>query len=129
MKDSRIPVPKPGSGERYNPVKMVLIAIVILFLSLIIYIPTASVIYQAFKSGIEPFLKNLTRPDFLNAIKITLLSSPFLSIQFLVFVPLGRLPGKIFEDEGMDLCFQPLSFLGGEENDFAELGTIDLAIG
>jgi sulfate/thiosulfate transport system permease protein len=50
-----------------------LITIALLFLACIIYIPAINVFYQAFKSGIAPFLRNLTRPDFLHAIRLTLL--------------------------------------------------------
>ncbi len=50
-----------------------LIAIALLFLACIIYIPTINVFYQAFKSGIAPFLRNLVRPDFLYAIRLTLI--------------------------------------------------------
>jgi sulfate/thiosulfate transport system permease protein len=41
------------------------------YISLIIYIPAINVFYQAFHKGIDPFLANLTRPDFLNAAKVT----------------------------------------------------------
>ncbi len=41
------------------------------YISLIIYIPAINVFYQAFHKGIEPFIANLTRPDFLNAAKVT----------------------------------------------------------
>jgi sulfate/thiosulfate transport system permease protein len=44
----------------------------IIYISLIIYIPAINVFYQAFQKGIDPFLANLTKPDFLNAVKITL---------------------------------------------------------
>jgi sulfate/thiosulfate transport system permease protein len=40
---------------------------------LVIYIPAINVFYQAFKSGFAPFLHNLTRPDFLYAVRLTLL--------------------------------------------------------
>jgi sulfate/thiosulfate transport system permease protein len=41
------------------------------YISLIIYIPAINVFYQAFHKGIDPFIANLTRPDFLNAAKVT----------------------------------------------------------
>ncbi len=50
-----------------------LIAIALLFLACIIYIPAINVFYQAFKSGVTPFLRNLARPDFLHAMRLTLL--------------------------------------------------------
>jgi sulfate/thiosulfate transport system permease protein len=41
------------------------------YISLIIYIPAINVFYQAFHKGIDPFIANLTRPNFLNAAKVT----------------------------------------------------------
>ena len=55
-----------------NWVPIVLIGIAIAYISLIIYIPAVNVFYQAFHKGFEPFLANLTRPDFINAAKVTI---------------------------------------------------------
>ena len=55
-----------------NWVPLVLIGLTIGYISVIIYIPAINVFYQAFHKGLEPFLANLTRPDFLNAVRITL---------------------------------------------------------
>jgi sulfate/thiosulfate transport system permease protein len=49
----------------------ILIWLTLGYISLIIYIPAINVFYQAFHKGIDPFLANLTRPDFLNAAKVT----------------------------------------------------------
>jgi sulfate/thiosulfate transport system permease protein len=49
----------------------ILIWLTLGYISLIIYIPTINVFYQAFHKGIDPFIANLTRPDFLNAAKVT----------------------------------------------------------
>jgi sulfate/thiosulfate transport system permease protein len=56
----------------YNWIPIVLIGLSIAYISLIIYIPAINVFYQAFHQGINPFLANLTRPDFLNAVKVTI---------------------------------------------------------
>jgi sulfate/thiosulfate transport system permease protein len=53
-------------------VPSLLIAIAILYIALVFYIPTANVFYQAFQKGIDPFLSNLSRPDFLAAVQLTL---------------------------------------------------------
>lgn len=50
-----------------------LITVACLFLALVIYIPTANVFYQAFKFGLAAFWTNLSRPDFQNAIGLTLM--------------------------------------------------------
>ena len=55
-----------------NWVPIGLIALAIGYISVVIYIPAINVFYQAFHKGLEPFLVNLTRPDFLNAVRITL---------------------------------------------------------
>jgi sulfate/thiosulfate transport system permease protein len=49
----------------------ILIWLTLGYISLIIYIPAINVFYQAFHKGIDPFIANLTRPDFLNAAKVT----------------------------------------------------------
>ncbi len=53
-------------------VPSLLIAIAIFYIALVFYIPTANVFYQAFQKGIDPFLANLSRPDFLSAVQLTL---------------------------------------------------------
>lgn len=54
-------------------VKYLLIGIAFGFLSLVLFIPALNVFVQAFEKGVGPFLSNLTRPDFLHAIKLTVL--------------------------------------------------------
>jgi sulfate/thiosulfate transport system permease protein len=63
-----------GRGKkRLNWIPTVLIGLAITYVSLIIYIPAINVFYQAFHKGIDPFLSNFSEPDFLNAVKVTLL--------------------------------------------------------
>ena len=54
-------------------VPTILIGITIGYLALVLYIPAANVFYQAFQSGMGPFLENLTKPDFLSAAGLTLM--------------------------------------------------------
>ena len=75
------------AGKSFNPglskkklassdrpwVKFVLITIAIAYLALILFIPAANVFAQAFKSGFDPFLKNLTQPVFLHAVQLTVI--------------------------------------------------------
>ena len=61
-----------SSAKAINWVPIILIGLAIAYICLIIYIPAINVFYQAFHKGFEPFLANLTRPDFLNAAKITI---------------------------------------------------------
>jgi sulfate/thiosulfate transport system permease protein len=50
-----------------------LIGIAIAFLAVIIYIPALNVFYQAFKNGVAPFFSNLVDPEFLSAVRLTVL--------------------------------------------------------
>jgi len=63
-----------------------LIAIAIAYLSLILLIPAANVIFQAFRRGVMPFLQNLLEPDFLHALWVTFALA-------LVVVPLNTVFG------------------------------------
>jgi sulfate/thiosulfate transport system permease protein len=58
--------------KQINWIPIGLIGISIAYISSIIYIPAINVFYQAFHRGIEPFLENLSNPDFLSAVRITL---------------------------------------------------------
>ncbi|MCX5944921.1 MAG: sulfate ABC transporter permease subunit CysW [Cyanobacteria bacterium] len=46
-----------------------------LYVGLVILTPALSVIVQAFAKGVEPFLENLSSPDLLSAVKMTLLTA------------------------------------------------------
>ncbi len=50
-----------------------LVGIAIAFLALVIYIPAANVFYQAFRNGVGPFFSNLVDPEFLNAVRLTVI--------------------------------------------------------
>lgn len=63
--------PKPTSKES-KWVQIVLIGIALTFLALVLYIPAINVFYQAFHKGFGPFLHNLTQPNFLSAVRMTL---------------------------------------------------------
>ncbi|HSF76668.1 MAG TPA: sulfate ABC transporter permease subunit CysW, partial [Microcoleus sp.] len=67
-------------------VKPTLIGIAIGYLALVLFIPTLNVFYQAFRKGFEPFLSNLTSPDFLHAAQLTLVIS-------LIVVPVNTVFG------------------------------------
>jgi sulfate transport system permease protein len=62
------------TGNRENKwVPLVLIAIGVGYLGLVLYIPALNVFFQAFRKGVGPFLSNLTKSDFLHAIKLTVM--------------------------------------------------------
>ncbi len=60
-----------SSRKLLNLIPTILIWATLAYISLIIYIPAINVFYQAFHKGIDPFIANLTRPDFINAAKVT----------------------------------------------------------
>lgn len=64
---------KKSSTKEKSWVPVILIGVAIAYLALVLYIPALNVFYQAFKKGFGPFLSNLTKPDFLNAVKLTVL--------------------------------------------------------
>ncbi len=66
--------------------KIALIGVAIAYLSLILFIPALNVFVQAFKKGIGPFLSNLTEPEFLHAVYLTLLIT-------LIVVPINTIFG------------------------------------
>jgi sulfate/thiosulfate transport system permease protein len=72
--------------KQMNWIPIVLIGLSLAYISLIIYIPAINVFYQAFHLGIAPFLENFSEPDFLNAVKITLLLA-------LIVVPINTVFG------------------------------------
>lgn len=63
---------KPRPQKQKSWVPTILIGISLLYLSLVIYIPTVNVFVQAFKKGMGPFFANLTEPNFLHAAWVTL---------------------------------------------------------
>lgn len=67
-------------------VKPALIAVVISYLLLILFIPAFNVFVQAFKQGVGPFLKNLTEPAFTHAAWLTVVIA-------LIVVPLNTVFG------------------------------------
>ncbi|AFZ11149.1 sulfate ABC transporter, inner membrane subunit CysW [Crinalium epipsammum PCC 9333] len=67
-------------------IKVVLIGVAIAYLTLILFIPAINVFAQAFKEGFAPFFNNLTEPNFLHAIQLTILIA-------LVVVPINTVFG------------------------------------
>jgi sulfate/thiosulfate transport system permease protein len=69
---------RPTLPTRQKPwVPAVLIGIAIIYLGLVLFIPALNVFVQAFHKGVGPFLENLTRPDFQNAVRLTVLLALF----------------------------------------------------
>ncbi|NDJ17637.1 sulfate ABC transporter permease subunit CysW [Myxacorys almedinensis A] len=64
---------KRADAKRKSWVPTLLIGITIVYLGLVLYIPAANVFYQAFKNGIGPFIENLTQPNFIQAVRLTVM--------------------------------------------------------
>src|SRR6476469_8764667 len=62
---------KPAKERAW--IKFVLIGIALAYLLLILFIHAINVFAQAFKEGVGPFFNNLTEPNFLHAVKLTVL--------------------------------------------------------
>ncbi|MBD2186555.1 sulfate ABC transporter permease subunit CysW [Pseudanabaena mucicola] len=66
--------PAPAQINRKKSwIPAALITISFVYLALVLLIPAINVFYQAFSKGLAPLLNTLTRPDFLNAVKLTVL--------------------------------------------------------
>ncbi|MBW4632490.1 MAG: sulfate ABC transporter permease subunit CysW [Iphinoe sp. HA4291-MV1] len=65
-----------GNQKQVKPkswVPTILIGIAVLYLTLVLYLPTLNVFVQAFSKGIGAFLSNLTQPEFTHAAWLTLI--------------------------------------------------------
>jgi sulfate transport system permease protein len=72
--------PKPAKGgANPSPGKTVIAAMIpliaCLYVGLVILAPALSVVAQAFAKGIAPFLENLSSPELLSAVKLTLITA------------------------------------------------------
>jgi sulfate transport system permease protein len=52
-----------------------LIAVALIFLSLFLFVPLVAVFFEAFKKGVDVYLKAIVEPDALSAIKLTLIAA------------------------------------------------------
>jgi sulfate transport system permease protein len=81
------PNSQPYKPAKEHPwVKFVLIGIALAYLLLILFIPAINVFAQAFKEGVGPFFHNLTEPNFLHAVQLTVLIA-------LIVVPINTVFG------------------------------------
>ncbi|HEY9834387.1 MAG TPA: sulfate ABC transporter permease subunit CysW [Stenomitos sp.] len=101
-------------------VKPTLIGVALVYLSLILFIPILNIFIQAFKDGLGAFLHNLTEPDFVSAVMLTLLVA-------LIVVPINTLfglcaawvlarnqfPGRTFLISLIDLPFAVSPIIAG----------------
>ncbi len=107
-------------NQKKSWVPTILIGVALIYLALVIYIPTVNVFVQAFKKGFGPFMSNLTEPNFLHAAWLTVLLA-------LIAVPLNtvfglcaawaltrdKIPGRAFILSVLDLPFSISSVVAG----------------
>ncbi|WJI26561.1 sulfate ABC transporter permease subunit CysW [Thermosynechococcus sp. B1] len=77
---------KPSPTQEKPWLHAFLIVIAIAYLALVLLLPAANVLFQAFHKGVMPFLENLLAPDFLHAVWLTFALA-------LVVVPLNTIFG------------------------------------
>lgn len=85
-KSARVVSRSTASNKEGSWVPLLLIGVAIAYLGLVLYIPALNVFVQAFKKGVGPFFANLTQPDFIHAVKLTVLLA-------LIAVPLNTVFG------------------------------------
>ena len=56
-------------------VKRILIGLALAFMTLFLFVPLATVFFEAFKKGVDVYLAAITEPDALSAIKLTLIAT------------------------------------------------------
>ncbi|WP_042346588.1 sulfate ABC transporter permease subunit CysW [Bacillus massiliigorillae] len=71
-KEDTKPAPIPNTTEPLY-IRVILIAIVLLFLSLFLLLPLIAIFVKAFEKGADVYFAAITHPDALSAIKLTLL--------------------------------------------------------
>jgi sulfate transport system permease protein len=77
-----LPAARSGAREEPTSVRLALIGVALIFLSLFLFVPLGAVFYEATKKGFATYLKAISDPDALSAIKLTLFAA-------LIAVPLN----------------------------------------
>ncbi|MDZ4871349.1 MAG: Sulfate transport system permease protein CysW [Chroococcidiopsis cubana SAG 39.79] len=110
--NSRMNNSKAKSREQKSWVPTILIVVAIAYVSLVLYIPALNVFIQAFSKGVGPFFANLTRPEFLHAVQLTVMLAAIALPLNTVFglcaawaLTRHRFPGRAFVLSLIDLPF------------------------
>ncbi|GMH45919.1 hypothetical protein BSKO_13882 [Bryopsis sp. KO-2023] len=107
-----------GAGKKHEgePVdswqKMVLVGLAVGYLVVIVMLPFLNVFVQAFSNGVGPFIANVMDPDFLHAMKLTLMLAAIcvpintaFGVQCAMILARNEFPGKTFLVSLLDLPF------------------------
>jgi len=92
---SALPLPATAAGQTPRQIRSAttepawvrwsLIAVALAFLSLFLFVPLATVFFEAFKKGWDVYLAAITEPDALSAVKLTLIAAAISVPMNLVF--------------------------------------------
>ncbi|KAG2425847.1 hypothetical protein HXX76_013471 [Chlamydomonas incerta] len=102
-----------GTGDPVdNWVKKLLVGIAAAYIGLVVLVPFLNVFFQAFAKGIIPFLEHCADPDFLHALKMTLMLA-FVTVPLntvfgtvaAINLTRNEFPGKVFLMSLLDLPF------------------------
>nr|WP_317107639.1 sulfate ABC transporter permease subunit CysW [Chroococcidiopsis sp. SAG 2025] len=103
---------KAAPSEQKSWIPAILIVVAIAYVSLVLYIPALNVFIQAFSKGVGPFFANLTRPEFLHAVQLTVMLAAIALPLNTVFglcaawaLTRHRFPGRAFVLSLIDLPF------------------------
>lgn len=110
--NKRTPESSSHPKQKESWIPTILIAIAIIYLALIQYIPALNVFIQAFSKGVGPFIHNLSETDFISAAKLTMILA-FIAVPFnTVFglcaawaIARHKFPGRAFVLSIIDLPF------------------------
>ncbi|WP_199197361.1 sulfate ABC transporter permease subunit CysW [Chroococcidiopsis sp. CCALA 051] len=110
--NSRMNNSKAAPSEQKSWIPAILIVVAIAYVSLVLYIPALNVFIQAFSRGVGPFFANLTRPEFLHAVQLTVMLAAIALPLNTVFglcaawaLTRHRFPGRAFVLSLIDLPF------------------------
>ncbi|HEY9827955.1 MAG TPA: sulfate ABC transporter permease subunit CysW [Stenomitos sp.] len=107
----------PGKVRLQQPKKSLigpplLIGIAVAYLALVLFIPAIAVFYEAFHKGFQEFLTSISQPDFLNAVRMTLIATAVAVPLNTVFglcaawvLARNRFPGRALMISILDLPF------------------------
>ncbi len=122
---------KVQQGEKVHPqvtkggaiapwAKWALIGVAMLYLALVLLIPTINLFVQAFKHGVGPFVHNLTEPAFVHAVQLTVIIALLVVPINTVFglcaawaITRQKLPGKTLLVSIIDLPFSVSPIVAG----------------
>lgn len=75
LRQEVLPAPQPAATGERSAVRWLLIGIALLFLAFMLIIPLAAVFAKALESGIGVYVKAITEPDALAAVRLTLIAT------------------------------------------------------